>query len=259
MSIDDRDYMKNRGNGNDSPYYNPKEFRGSKEHFYRDPWLQRLLRRKKKIGNTTEDVSWHTTAFGIPLYKLLSSIVVVAVCLALLNKGYFDSLLNKRQNYSNATQQGLVQAPVNFNPQPAPVPTPAVQATEIAAASVTSSGAYSIPRSGNGHFYISGSVNNTPAVFLVDTGASMAVISSNMAVRAGITQCTKQEFMTAMGIDRDACVARVARLQFGTFYMDNIEVGISKNLTGEALLGMSVLRNLRMTQIGDKLLLEKPN
>ncbi|MGL4834086.1 MAG: hypothetical protein ACRCXH_06720, partial [Shewanella sp.] len=76
---------------------------------------------------------------------------------------------------------------------------------------------------------------------------------------AGITQCTKREFMTAMGIDRDACVAKVARLEFGTFYMLDTEVSISKNLTGEALLGMSALKNLRMIQIGDKLLLEDPN
>lgn len=256
MSSDDRDYMKNRHN---DPNYNPKEFRGSKERFIRDSWQIAPKKPKAARENNNGEITWQTEAFGIPLSKLLLAIALIIFGLILFSNGFFDSLLSKLRPNSPYAQQNYLAAPANFNPQPAPATAQINRQPPTSAPSVTNTGVYSVPRSGNGHFYVPGSINKSPAVFLVDTGASMTVISSSLAFRAGITQCTKREFMTAMGIDRDACVAKVARLEFGTFYMLDTEVGISKNLTGEALLGMSALKNLRMVQIGDKLLLENPN
>lgn len=255
MALDDRDYMKNRHN---DPYYNPKEFRGSKERYIKD-YAPIKRKKPKTTGKYNSEVTWQTEIFGVPLGKLLFSIILAVFGLVLFDNGFFDRVLSKLRPNTTYPQQSYQPAPVNFNPQPATISAPTNQQTIFPAASVTNAGAYSVPRSGNGHFYIPGAVNNSPAVFLVDTGASMTVISNSLAVRAGITQCTKREFMTAMGVDPDACVATVARLEFGTFYMLDTEVGISKNLTGEALLGMSALKNLRMIQIGDKLLLENPN
>jgi aspartyl protease family protein len=255
MSLDDRDYMKNRHN---DPNYNPKEFRGSKERFIKDYMPIKRKKPKASVKYNNSEVTWQTETFGFPLGKLLFSIILAVFGLILFNNGFFDRILTKLRPNSSYAQQSYPIAPTNFNPQSAPTKAPINQQAAIPAPTVTNTGAYSVPKSGNGHFYVPGSVNNSPAVFLVDTGASMTIISNSLAVRAGITQCTKREFMTAMGIDRDACVAKVARLEFGTFYMLDTEVGISKNLTGEALLGMSALKNLRMIQIGDKLLLENP-
>lgn len=255
MAFDDRDYMKNRNN---DPNYNPKEFRGSKDRFLKDFWQVTPKKPRAARINNNGEITWQTEAFGVPLSKLVFSIILAIFVFVFFNNGSFDSILNKLRPNSSVKQY-YPAAPSNFNPQSAPTQAPINQESPISAPSVTKTGAYSVPRSGNGHFYLPGSVNKSPVVFLVDTGASMTVISSSLAVRAGITQCTKREFLTAMGIDRDACVARVARLEFGTFYMLDVEVGISKNLTGEALLGMSALKNLRMIQIGDKLLLENPN
>lgn len=255
MAIDDRDYMKNP---HKDPNYDPKEFRGSKERFMKDSWQAGSKEYKAARKYNNGEITWQTEAFGIPLSKLVMWIVLAASGLILFNNGFFDRVLAKIKPGSSYAQQGYPPVSVNFNPQPAANTAPVNQQPELSSPTVTDTGAYSVPRSGNGHFYVPGSVNNSPAVFLVDTGASMTVISSSLAVRAGITQCTKREFVTAMGIDRDACVAKVAKLQFGTFYMLDTEVGISKNLTGEALLGMSALKNLRMVQIGDKLLLENP-
>jgi predicted aspartyl protease len=81
-------------------------------------------------------------------------------------------------------------------------------------------------------------------------------ISNNMAIGAGITECTKQRFVTAMGEDPDACVGKIERLDFGTFTMHDMDVGISKNLPGNPLLGMNVLKQLKMVQSGDTLILE---
>jgi clan AA aspartic protease (TIGR02281 family) len=276
MSIDDRDYMKNRNKGKDDPYYNPREFRGSKDRFSSDPWFRRLKSSNKKPDSKNfsyqekysipedkyaaqsrnkyqpEDVTWDTNAFGFKLKNVLFVIIGLTSLLFLFYQGFFDRILSNINLITARSQQEYTFEPVRSQPNSPPVQQPA-----SAAKPVISNGVYSVARAGNGHFYVPGSVNHSPVVFMVDTGATMTFISSSLAARAGITQCTKQEFMTAMGIDRDACVARVARLEFGTFYMLNVDIGISKNLSGEALLGMNALRNLRMVQTGDRLVMEK--
>jgi clan AA aspartic protease (TIGR02281 family) len=276
MSIDDRDYMKNRNKGKDNPYYNPKEFRGSKDRFSNDPWFRRLKNSNKNIDSKnfsyqekysipedkcaahrrskyqTEDVTWDTNVFGFKLKSVLFVIIGLASLLFLFNQGFFDRVLSNISPITARPLQEYTFEPVRSQPNSPPVQLPASVAKPI-----ISNGLYSVARAGNGHFYVPGSVNNSPTVFMVDTGATLTFISSSLAARAGITHCTKQEFMTAMGIDRDACVARVSRLEFGAFYMLNVDIGISKNLSGEALLGMNALRNLRMVQTGDRLVLEK--
>ena len=42
-----------------------------------------------------------------------------------------------------------------------------------------------IPRSPDGHFYVKGEINGEPLRFMVDTGASMVVVSDAFAERAG--------------------------------------------------------------------------
>lgn len=43
-----------------------------------------------------------------------------------------------------------------------------------------------IPRSPDGHFYVKGEINGEPLRFMVDTGASMVVVSDAFADRAGL-------------------------------------------------------------------------
>jgi clan AA aspartic protease (TIGR02281 family) len=117
-------------------------------------------------------------------------------------------------------------------------------------------GQYAIERNVDGHYYMPGKINGEPVKFLVDTGASLSVVSYDVAVKAGITECRKAEFQTAMGVDRDVCVVTISRLDFGSFTLNDIEIGVSKNLIGDALLGMNVLKHLKIVQSGDTLLLE---
>lgn len=117
-------------------------------------------------------------------------------------------------------------------------------------------GQYAIKRNADGHYYMPGKINGEPVNFLIDTGASLSVISHSMALKSGVTECRKAEFQTAMGVDRDVCVVKIARLDFGSFTLHDIDIGISKNLTGDALLGINVLRHLKIVQSGDTLLLE---
>lgn len=117
-------------------------------------------------------------------------------------------------------------------------------------------GQQAIERSDDGHYYLDGAVNGTSVRFLVDTGASLSVVSADVAKRAGVTECLPAEFRTAMGVDRDVCVAKAERLDFGQFSFRDVYIGISKNLAGDALLGMNVLKELKIEQSGTSLVLE---
>lgn len=99
-----------------------------------------------------------------------------------------------------------------------------------------------------GTYMVAGSVEGIPLVFQVDTGASMVSVSKRITDEAGIYSCIRyQNMATANGIVRQ-CVAKVSEITFGVFRMNNIEVAIVKNMAVDALLGMAVLRTLKIHQ-----------
>ena len=65
---------------------------------------------------------------------------------------------------------------------------------------VSVSGELLIPRSRDGHFYVAGMVAGKPVTFLVDTGASMVVVSEKFADAAGMARGQSTTFNTASGI-----------------------------------------------------------
>lgn len=133
---------------------------------------------------------------------------------------------------------------------------PVAQMTQIKPEKILFYGQQSLKRSEDGHYYLDGSVNGVAVRFMVDTGASLSVISTDLAKRAGLGDCQSVEFRTAMGVDRDACVAKANRLDFGQFTLHEVYIGVSKNFEGNALLGMNVLKTLNIEQSGDTLVLE---
>ena len=136
------------------------------------------------------------------------------------------------------------------------VPNASPQNSSVKPEKIVFYGQQSVRRSEDGHYYLDGSVNGAPVRFMVDTGASLSVISADLAKRAGLGECQAVEFRTAMGVDRDACVAKAVRLDFGQFTQHDVYVGVSKNFEGNALLGMNVLKTLNIEQSGDTLILE---
>ena len=122
--------------------------------------------------------------------------------------------------------------------------------------SVTSSGDLVIPRARDGHFYAPGSINGQPVVFLVDTGASMVVVSEEFARAAGLAQGTPTTFNTANGSLRGRRVpdgevvvgpARVSGITLG--------VGLVGFGSGKALLGQSFLSRFEVVLDRDQMLL----
>jgi len=107
-------------------------------------------------------------------------------------------------------------------------------------------------RTPDGHFYIDGQILAQPLRFLIDTGASTVSVSQRLADKAGLGCERLSTFSTANG-HVQGCTTRVSRLMFGPFEMRDVGVVILPNLGSDALLGMNVLRHVRMEQAGDRL------
>lgn len=114
-----------------------------------------------------------------------------------------------------------------------------------------------LQRTRDGHFYIDGHLQSQPTRFLIDTGASTVSVSEEQARRAGLDCEQQATFRTANGHVR-GCTTRVGRLRFGPFEMQDVGVVILPRLGAEALLGMNVLRRVRLEQAGDRLRLSAP-
>lgn len=104
----------------------------------------------------------------------------------------------------------------------------------------------------DGHYYTSGTVNESPVVFMIDTGATNVSISSEVASRVGLQKCIPRLVSTANG-KVNACAATVFEVTFGNFQLTNVEVTIMPNMPGNALLGMNILRNFHIEQV-DKIM-----
>ncbi len=107
-------------------------------------------------------------------------------------------------------------------------------------------GTMEVPRQHNGHFYLPGTIAGVPVTFMVDTGASVTSISSDIARQAGIRNCKEVQFQTANGT-ATGCIALVPRMTLGNFVLQNITVAVMPNMETN-LLGANVLRNFQVSQ-----------
>ncbi len=167
-------------------------------------------------------------------------LLLMAISAALILKGHERS----------RTTEARAMAPPVAAPTEALAPTP--EAAAAATPMIQASGGADavLTRAASGHFYASGRINGFPVVYIVDTGATLVTLTPDQAHNAGVTQCTPTQVRTASGIN-EGCVARVSDICFAQFCVKDSEVYISNGMVGEALLGMNVLRNFRITQQGD--------
>ncbi len=93
---------------------------------------------------------------------------------------------------------------------------------------------------------------------LVDTGASMTTISRTLAEKLQLKKVSSQVFQTANGSATADIV--LASLEIpGLLTIESLPVAVMKEMEGPGLLGMDVLRRLRMVQEGGKLVLSTMN
>lgn len=128
-----------------------------------------------------------------------------------------------------------------------------VPAAPPPAPSFSGDGSMTVKRHGNGHFYLPGSIAGVPVTFMLDTGASVTSITSEIAREADVRNCKEIQVQTANG-STTGCIALVPQMTLGNFTLKNITVAVMPNMDTN-LLGANVLRNFRVGQDGDTLLI----
>lgn len=119
----------------------------------------------------------------------------------------------------------------------------------------TGDGSVQLQRQDNGRFYLPGTIGTIPVTFMVDTGASVTSISSDLARQAGIHKCKEVQFQTANG-SATGCLALVPHMTLGNFTLESITVAVIPNLETN-LLGVNVLRNFQISQSDSTMLIAR--
>ncbi|WP_448212906.1 retropepsin-like aspartic protease family protein [Colwellia sp. MEBiC06753] len=106
-----------------------------------------------------------------------------------------------------------------------------------------------------GHYVTNGTINETPVVFLLDTGATQVSIPSHIAQQIGLTGTGSYPVQTANGT---VTVYRthLDSLSIGNIYLYDINAHINPAMrSDEILLGMSALKKVEFSQTGNQLVL----
>lgn len=108
-----------------------------------------------------------------------------------------------------------------------------------------------------GHYTLSGTINDQPVRFLLDTGASDVVIPETIADSLGLQPGRTMMANTANGTIR-IYQTRIEELTIGPIRLRNIRAAINPHMQGDILLGMSALKSLEMIHRNDQLLIRQP-
>lgn len=118
-----------------------------------------------------------------------------------------------------------------------------------------------IPMAADGHFWVEAQVNGVPVDLLVDTGATVTGLSRSVAQEAGVTSDPgrpPEETVTANGmiwVEK----ATVRSVRFGNIAIDNLEVGIPRDVDDDTnVIGMNLLSQLGSWRVEGNRLILKP-
>jgi aspartyl protease family protein len=110
-----------------------------------------------------------------------------------------------------------------------------------------------IPIAPDGHFWVEGSVNGTPARFLIDSGASVTALSVASARAAGLNFDLKApgvSMMTANG-KIDAKRSSISSLAIGPIRASDLDIVISPAFGEVNVIGMNMLSRLKSWSVQD--------
>jgi clan AA aspartic protease (TIGR02281 family) len=112
---------------------------------------------------------------------------------------------------------------------------------------------YVVRAGSGGHYLIEAVVNGAPVTFLVDTGASNIVLTTEDAERLGLQPATlrfTQRFATANGETRGAPVV-LREIRIGQFSLFDVAASVNEAPLPVSLLGMSFLKQLNGYEVND--------
>lgn len=108
-----------------------------------------------------------------------------------------------------------------------------------------------------GHYVTSGSINNQPVEFLLDTGATDVVIPGDVAERLALERGRSGRAMTANG-PVTVYETRLQQLSIGGIQLQDVRASINPAMSSPGiLLGMSALEQIEFNQKGDSLTLRQ--
>jgi len=113
----------------------------------------------------------------------------------------------------------------------------------------------------NGHYFVDASVSGRPVRFVVDTGASLVVLSAETARRLNLKPAPGEfvgQSRTANGVVAFAPV-RLPEIRIGSIRLANVDAAIlPEGATDTDLLGMSFLKRLRSFQSSGRQMILTP-
>lgn len=124
---------------------------------------------------------------------------------------------------------------------------------------VTEGGTIEIPRSPDGHYYVTLDINGETVLFMADTGATNMVLSTDDARRLGIdpeSLLYMGEAMTANGVVRTARVT-LPEVTLGPFTDTDFPAWVNEGDMDGSLLGMEYLGQYRVEIAGDRMVLSR--
>lgn len=110
------------------------------------------------------------------------------------------------------------------------------------------------PRAADGLFYIDAAVNGVPVRFLVDTGASVTVLTKDDAARAGVAPAGAATTIATVAGDTAMHWGSIERVDLGDAEIGDVAAAIVARPGGVSLLGQNVLRRMRTVSIERDLL-----
>ncbi len=110
----------------------------------------------------------------------------------------------------------------------------------------------------NGNYYSKGSINGKPAIFLIDTGASLIAINKNHARQLGLKFGDKKIKVSTATKDEIAYLVTLKSVKVGDIELKDILAAVTNHNDNPKvpLLGMSFLNKVEISQTKDQMSLK---
>lgn len=120
-------------------------------------------------------------------------------------------------------------------------------------------GQIEVPRSADGHYYLTLEIDGTPIRFLADTGATNMVLSLPDAERLGIDPAELVYIGTAQTANGTVQTARVRldQVVLGPYQDSGFSAWVNKGEMDGSLLGMDYLSRYHVELSGDRMILRR--
>ena len=134
------------------------------------------------------------------------------------------------------------------------------RSSRVSQISVTDDAQIVVPRSRDGHYYLTVDINDTPTRFVVDTGATDMVLSLDDARRAGIDPDGLAFLGRANTANGEAATAfvRLQSVGLGPYVDRDVPAVVNQGQMQQSLLGMGYLQRFGRIEIaGGELILTR--